>query len=292
MPFLTKIGSALKNAAVKKAKNKAVETAANAVSDEDTRKKITITALAGGIGCLIFPMMVVIFVFSYFLGTIQIADGATSSTTSTSGLLYSLDELEKYYQASENAPVSKEKPSVDLASTSYSNVDTFNQHIKDSINSAGYGTRAAVVAAGVSLVGDYIVATGKRLRYSRSSLRQESENEGIVKDDFYMDCSSFAWWTLYNAGFNIPSFPNTGIQKEWAEANGYLKDPSQGQAGDFMISSGHIVLIIGIADDDNYYIAHFSGALYGAKIDKKSKHASGFNVIDMEAFYNDASNKR
>lgn len=79
MPFLTKIGSALKGAAVKRAKAKALETAANTVTDEEKRSNLFLFVGLGGIGCLIFPILIIIVVFSYLLGIVQIADGAELS---------------------------------------------------------------------------------------------------------------------------------------------------------------------------------------------------------------------
>ncbi len=203
-------------------------------------------------------------------------------------------DFEAYYVASESAYQSSNTPENDLASSEYGSVEAFNQHIKDNINAAGYGTREAVVTAGVSLVGDYILATGKRLRYSQSS-RQGQDTEGIVNTDFYLDCSSFAWWAVYNAGFKTPSYPQTGTIGTWASENGYLQSGvSGGQGGDFLLSSGHIVLILGTYDG-GYYCAEFSSRISGAKISKRSYSslsADGYQLIDMTDYYNDSSNLR
>lgn len=215
----------------------------------------------------------------------------------------SVYDLENYYQLSQAASQSKNKPSVDLASAkTYKTVDAFNKHIQDNVNSAGYGTREAVVAAGISLVGDYIVETGKRLRYNQLAgnygipvSRQDPETVGIVNDNFYMDCSSFAWWALYNGGFKLPSYAQTGQQLSWASNAGYTKapGPGAGQAGDFLVSTGHIVLILGTYDN-GYYVAEFSSWTEGAKINKYEygTSTSGFYVIDMTEYYNNASNRR
>ena len=206
-------------------------------------------------------------------------------------------DLEAYYQASLAAPESGNRPKYDLANTTYGSVAGFNQHIKDNVEAAGYGTREAVVAAGISLIGDYIMATGVTLRYDQyTSLggRQDSDKEGIVNDNFYLDCSSFAWWALYNGGFKIPSYPQTLSQRGWAQGAGYARDPysTEGQPGDFLVSSGHIVLIVGNYDG-GYYVAEFSGWGIGSKISKYGQGSlSGYTLIDMEDYYNDPSNVR
>ena len=220
-------------------------------------------------------------------------DGVVDVTADCRGTLGDYD-LEAYYQASQEASVSSGGPAADLAnSANFKTIAEFNQHIKDSVNSAGYGTRAGVVAAGISLVGDYIMETGKRHRYSQGN-RQDPETEGIGTDNFYMDCSSFAWWALYNGGFKLPCYAQTGEQKSWAQSNGMAETPGSGvgQAGDFLVSDSHIVLILGTYDD-GYYVAHFSGTADGAKISKFSySYVSGYTLINMDSYYNNSSNVR
>lgn len=214
--------------------------------------------------------------------------------------------LETLYETSKNVPLSNDNPNVDLGATSFKNVENFNQYIKDNINSAGYGTRAGVVAAGLSLISGYNFATGKRLRYSQP-LRQVNtatnsvDQEGIVNENFYLDCSSFAWWALYNGGFKIPVNSTnqlytayTGNQEAWAKNTGNLKSSENGKPGDFLINSGHIVLIVGNYDG-GYYCAEFSSPSSGAQITKRSfseLNNLGYNLMDMESYYSDSNNVR
>ena len=123
------------------------------------------------------------------------------------------ESLENMYTMSQSAEQSTNKPAIDLKDTQFQTVENFNQYIKNNVENAGYGTRAGVVAAGLSLVGGYTFATGKRLRYQQAASvypeipydRQASNVEGIVNDEFYLDCSSFAWWAVYNGGYQIPT---------------------------------------------------------------------------------------
>jgi len=76
MPFLTKIGAALKAGAANFAKNKAKEKAIETALDEEKRGDAVALIGCGSIGCLIFPLFLFIIPLSYLFGTIQIADGA------------------------------------------------------------------------------------------------------------------------------------------------------------------------------------------------------------------------
>lgn len=204
-------------------------------------------------------------------------------------------DFEALYEASVNAPISPNSPATDLASTEYGNVSGFNDHIKDCVEEAGYGTRAGVVAAGKCLISDYTEATGYRLRYSMPN-RGSSEMEGI-RDDTYFDCSSFAWWALYNGGFNIPCYNTTPNQVSWALDYGIAtKEYTEAQAGDFLIydqgggANGHARLIIGTYDD-GVYIAEFSS---GGQISKTafSDIPDKYYLVQMEKYYSDTSNVR
>lgn len=208
--------------------------------------------------------------------------------------IYTTEQLEEYVQLSNAAPVTNNWANADLASTEYGSIEGLSKHIKDNVNNAGYGTRQAVVAAGVSLIGDYIRATGKRARYDQAQ-RHPWEVEGIIRDNLYFDCSSFAWWALYNGGFKVPTHAYTGDQRSWANSNGYLKTPGPGvgQGGDFLISGGHIILIIGNYDG-GYYVAHASSWTNGLKINKLDYNSAraSYDVIDMTEYYNNSSNVR
>lgn len=243
---------------------------------------------------IIAPLVIIPAQFGNF-HLLQSVDPAYASQIKTSvDLNY---DYEAMLAASESAPISPNSPATDLASTEYKNVDGFNQHIKDCVETAGYGTRAGVVAAGKCLVSDYIDATGYRLRYSQSS-RLDSHTEGIT-DDTYMDCSSFAWWALYNGGFKIPeeSCCYTVPQLAWGLKTGIAtQEYTDGQPGDFLIydhgggNYGHARLIIGTYDD-GYYIAEFSD---GGQISKTpfSGIPSDYYLFHMDSYYSDSNNVR
>lgn len=274
-------------------KQSSLTTAMSFISPLIKIKIITAVVLA----FTVFLMFIVILGFITKFELIQGIDSSFGRNHTSAGVLnLDSDTLENYYQASEGATESTNKPEADLSQTEYLTVDGFNQHIKSSVENAGYGTREGVVAAGVSLVGDYILATGKRLRYDQYRLggRQGPDTEGITNQNFYLDCSSFAWWAVYNGGFKTPSYPQTLVQMGWARGINSLKSVDSGQPGDFLVSPAHIVLIIGIYEG-GYYCAEFSSWGVGAKITKRnisSLSNSSYALIDMERYYNDATSIR
>lgn len=242
--------------------------------------------------------------FGYNVQLMQLVDYDSSSNNNNSSIGVDLNyNLEEYYNLSQNAIVSAGNPSVDFKGTPIGSVSSFNKHIKDMINSAGFGTRQGVVAAGMALIGDYIKYTsegkahGIRPKYINAG-RQASDVDGIVDENFFAtDCSGFAWWALYNGGFKIPCAAETSAMYGWASGSGLTKsDIKGGQPGDFMVTrgKGHIVLIVGVTDI-GYYIAEECTSGSGARINiypYDYLNANNYAVIDMTNYYNNRSNLR
>lgn len=229
-----------------------------------------------------------------------------------------------FYDTIESMKESDDIPANDLKGKYIGTVQDFNEHIKKNVEAAGYGTRDGVVAAAKSLVVDYPLITGKRLRYNQLAStaqaygyvniktdRQNPNTEGIVNSDFYLDCSSFASWALYNGGFAIPEekyfdtglpvLAYTGSQKEWAIENGYLKDVGSGvgQPGDYLVAHEepgpqHITMIVDTFSD-GYYCAEFNAWGEGAKVTKRTYDDlsyGNYSLIDMTDYYNNKDNIR
>jgi hypothetical protein len=232
--------------------------------------------------------------FDMKLGLLQSVDPNGSKDFSSGEVNLNYD-FEDYYNICANTTETNNTPAEDLLSTEYGTVDNFNQHIKDSVKAAGFGTRSGVVASAVALVGDYAKATGKRLRYQNQPLRQEPGVEGIVNDNFYLDCSSLAWWALYNGGFSLPSCDAKAHSiLAWGDSQNYLKTPGSGvgQPGDYLVNSKHIMLIVGTYDG-GYYCAEEVKMGYGARIGKAGySYAQEYSLLDMTDYYNDQNNVR
>ena len=292
MSFLLKARSLFKK--INSNKKSDGEVVANAV-----KKKLLTTATLPFILPLVFVFLIIFVAFlTLFVDMGYDYDMMFSEDPNrvrSSGVNLDYD-FEDYYNSSVSAFESSGSPSSDLATSEYKNVSNFNQHIKDSVNSAGFGTRQGVVAAGVALVGDYIKATGRRVKYDQDT-RQSSEIEGIANPNYLtLDCSGFSWWALYNGGFNIPCYPYTGSIYSWASSNGYAKPGTSGggQPGDFLVTygKGHVILIIGTYEG-GYYCAEELGWGSGAEITKHSiQNLGNYALVDMTSYYSNSVNVR
>lgn len=112
-------------------------------------------------------------------------------------------------------------------------------------------------------------------------------------------------WALYNGGYNNPLQSDgqavtayTGSQITWASQTGMLTQIENGKPGDFLIrhqgTQGHIVMIIG-QYNDGYYCVEFSSPEKGGLVTQRTYddlHASNYNRIDMESYYNNPANVR
>jgi len=248
-----------------------------------------------GVSALTLLLITPLIIFVGSFGTIFLMQGVDPNFASASTGVDLNYDFEDLYSKSVEASISPNSPVTDLAKTEYKDVEGFNEHIKECVEKAGYGTRSAVVAAGKCLVSDYIESTGYRLRYSMDA-RGSSEMEGIL-DDTYFDCSSFAWWALYNGGFKLPCYNTTPYQVAWAQDYGIAtKNYREAEAGDYLIydhgggAFGHARLIIGTYDD-GVYIAEFSD---GGQISKTPfDYIDGaYYLVQMEKYYSDSSNLR
>lgn len=205
----------------------------------------------------------------------------------------------------------------DLKGSEYKSFEDFEKHIKENIIKAGYGTPEAVVAAAISLLYDYTKATGKNVKYSmghRDSVELLPGMDGLrTSEDLCCDCSGFAGWCIYNAGYNLPIDPLefcTYTIKQWAETTKIAKKGTDGlgKPGDLLVKNnneyGHVMLIVG-ANEEGYIIAENSG-LDGIEQLKSSTQDGGiiriipfdseeldsYIRVDMTDYYNDPNNKR
>ncbi len=220
-----------------------------------------------------------------------------------------------YFNYMEKLKPSSGTPRQDLKGKIY-DVKAFNKHIKDNVDLAGRGTRNGVVSSAKSLIVDYALITGNKLRYEMSSARQLPNTDGIVNEDFYLDCSSFTSWAIYNGGYKLPVdlnsaatgneyISNTISYKKWANDDindgdsrysGHLKnvDSSTGKPGDLLVTDAHIVMIVDTTKD-GYMCAEFGSPTTGGRLRDRSiseLKTKGYQLIDMEDYYNNPDNKR
>lgn len=206
-------------------------------------------------------------------------------------------------------------------------VSQFNEFLKNTISSY-YKTKKGVLLAGLAL-SEYSLITGENFRYS-SSLANRNLLEGI-EDDTYLDCSSFIFWALNNGGYKWPEVNekqkkeyfqiianennseslkdyNDGIINNnfelnaWAKVNGILKNAQTNKAnpGDFLlvnkenVSGRHIMMVLD-SDAEGYYVLEERGEINGLIINKRPYeeiNEKGYNIVDMQEYYENDSNKK
>ncbi len=197
-----------------------------------------------------------------------------------------------------------------------SNVNSLNQTIYSNVRNAGVGTRAGVVKAASTLIGTLKQNYNIHLPYTYSGghnngimgnsyvngstygvdgLWGSKFNGGFYYGDFgpyyYYgpDCSAFIAWAIYNGGFKN-TMSSASDYKSIGKTCNANNNSCKGQAGDLIHTPGHIVLIIGVSNN-NYVIAEASGKEHGMRI-RTASIKSNMTIVKMDDFYNNANNQR
>lgn len=195
-------------------------------------------------------------------------------------------------------------------SSNGSSLETFGTQITENVSTAGYGTRAGVVAAAVTLIGELGNNYGVKVPYYWGGGHYDgvvvgplgywgsTECHTYANNQHYnycgFDCSGFVPWAIKNGGFNMAQklagdFQNiAGAEKVSLKSNLAVLQP-----GDLLESSGHIVLVIGVDEDMKQYIcAEAAGNQYGVLFTRRSFNENGYWGVRMDGFYNNPSNIR
>ncbi len=194
-------------------------------------------------------------------------------------------------------------------------VEKYNEFLQESIEKAGVGTRKGVVAAATTLIGS-IAEMGYKLNYQWGGKYEHigvNANWGTPADMSWL-CSSASYGALYDSStcysnYKWHSFDCSGFVT-WAVING-MQDDSITQSmlrdgnialdpnkavckpGGALSSPGHIVLVIGIDDEQKKYIvAESTGSRLdtntgGVKISYYSYNASGYSCNNFDDIYKD-----
>lgn len=192
-------------------------------------------------------------------------------------------------------------------------LEAFNSIIENNVNNAGFGTRAGVVAAAVTLIAELGNNYGVRIPYFwggghvanfiqpfadakwGSGSCSAYDKGGFHYDRCGLDCSGFVPWAIYNGGFDMKearlahTFVNIqGAEKVKLDANQAVLQP-----GDLLESSMHIVLVIGVDEATKEYIcAEASGYQYGVWFTRRKFNEKDYYGLRMDNYYNNPSNIR
>lgn len=192
-----------------------------------------------------------------------------------------------------------------------SSLEAFNQLISNNVKDAGYGTRAGVVAAAVTLIaelgnnydvkipyfwggghagGIHDLASGS---WGSSSCSTFANNQSY--NYCGLDCSGFVPWAIRNGGFNMQYalLANQFQNMSGAKKVTLSKSDAVVQPGDLLESRGHVVLVVGIDYDNKKYIcAEASGNEYGIWFTRRSFNENGFWGVKLDDYYNNKDNVR
>ena len=182
-----------------------------------------------------------------------------------------------------------------------SSLEEFNNLITSNVNDAGYGTRAGVVAAAVTLIGElgdnYNVKVpyfwgGGHGRVADGVVANWGSNEchtyanGTSYNYCGLDCSGFVSWAIYNGGYNMYPMSSGSFSNLAGAKRVSLKNSAVLQPGDLLDSNGHVILVVDIDEESKEYIcAEASGNTTGVLFSRHPFNLSGYWGVDLEGFY-------
>lgn len=171
-------------------------------------------------------------------------------------------------------------------------IEELNSLIATNVDNAGRGTRAGVVSAAVTLIGE-MNKLGVKLPYvfggghgaiQLGASASWGEGSGL-------DCSGFISWAIYNGGVSIgvnssSSFASLGKVVD-------LNDEPVLKPGDIIWRParpgkvGHVAMVVGYDNTSGQYLtAEALGSDYGVLFHKRKFNANGYKGISMEDYYN------
>ena len=198
-------------------------------------------------------------------------------------------------------------------------VESFNSFLKNEIEKAGVGTRAGVIAAAMTLIGAN-AEMGYKLnyrwggKYGKIGVNPKwgdylgahcdgfgarfGSSEKCLKNYLWggMDCSGFVHWALVNG------MQNSSLKQQNTTTSPYPSyqkvvqlDPNRAvcRPGGVLVSSGHIVLVVGVdSEKKKYIIAESTGNFItddkgGNRLKYYSFNQSGYVCKNLEEIYGD-----
>ena len=213
-----------------------------------------------------------------------------------------------YSLSSENTGILRE-PLDEFLDDNGSSLEEFNELIAENVDDAGWGTRAGVVAAAVTLIGELGNNYGVKVPYYWSGGHYDGVVDGALGYWGSTECHTYANGQHYNyCGFDCSGFvpwaiKNGGFKKGVDLAGNFINMPGarkvklttepQLQPGDLLESDSHIVLVVGIDEASGQYIcAEAMGNAYGVLFSRRAFNEKGYWGVDLEDYYNNPNNVR
>lgn len=218
-----------------------------------------------------------------------------------------------YVIESSNDEIILQEPLADFLESKGTSLEQFNSLIESNVNQAGFGTRAGVVAAAVTLIAELGNNYGVRIPYFwggghvanfiqpyadgrwGSNSCSAYDKAGFHYDRCGLDCSGFVPWAIYNGGFAMQEarLAHTFVNIEGAEKVQLNPNQAVLQPGDLLESSMHIVLVVGVDELSKEYIcAEASGYQYGVWFTRRKFNEKDYYGLKMDNYYNNPSNIR
>lgn len=257
-------------------------------------------ALIGPLLPLIVFILVPIVVIGYFssfwgLDRVLASNGISSGSGGSGSISYG-----DYTLSSSGDQILHTSIESFLASNG-SSLEEFNNLITSNVNDAGFGTRAGVVAAAVTLIGElgdnYNVKVpyfwgGGHGRVADGVVANWGSNEchtyanGTSYNYCGLDCSGFVSWAIYNGGYNMYPMSSGSFSNLAGAKRVSLKNSAVLQPGDLLDSNGHVILVVDIDEESKEYIcAEASGNTTGVLFSRHPFNLSGYWGVDLEGFY-------
>lgn len=171
-------------------------------------------------------------------------------------------------------------------------IEELNALIATNVNSAGRGTRAGVVTAAVTLIGE-MNKLGVKLPYvfggGHGAISEGANPSWGVGSG--LDCSGFISWAIYNGGVSIGANDSSSFASLGNVVD--LSDEPVLKPGDIIWRPrsagkvGHVAMVVGYDNANHQYLtAEAVGSDYGIMFHKRSFNAKGYKGISMEEYYN------
>ena len=240
------------------------------------------------------PVIIIIGFFSGLFGTSEFVSG-TNFAGGSGSINYG-----DYVLSSEGDEILHQPLDQFLASKGTS-LEAFNNLIASNVQENGYGTRAGVVTAAVTLIAELGNNYNVKVPYFWGGGHADGVVDGALgywgstqchtyaNGQSYnycgLDCSGFVPWAIKNGGFSITPLVTGGFQSLPGAERVSLTNSAVLQPGDLLESSGHVILIVGV-DENNYICAEAAGNETGVLFSTHPFNASGYWGVNMEGFYN------